>query len=284
MIFGWMVAGQATAGPAATMAGIANAWYQVGTPGPDWLDRFATLWPARGVLALSKAGVERQSAIWPRKRVRLVHPGVSLEAADSASRLDMRALRGRLGLPPEAAIVGIVGRLQRWKGMHVFIDAFARIHSANGAVRGVIVGGPHETEPRYAEELREQADRLGVSNSITFAGFQSNPLEWMQAMDVVVHASDREPFGIVIVEAMALGKPVVAGSEGGPSEIITGGLNGLLSPYGDGGALAEAMTRFLVDPVFARRVGGAARERAREFSDRAYAARVIEAIREFAAS
>jgi glycosyltransferase involved in cell wall biosynthesis len=284
LIFGWMVAGQATAGPAAVLAGLPSAWYQVGTPGPDWLDRFATLWPARGVLALSRAGVERQAAIWPRKQVRLVHPGASFAAADAARALDKRALRQRLGLNPDAPIVGTVGRLQRWKGMHVFLDAFALLSASRPALQGVIVGGPHETERGYDNELRAQAERLGVSKSVTFAGFQSNSVEWMQAMDVFVHAADREPFGIVVVEAMALGKPVVAGAEGGPAEIITPGVNGLLAPYGDAQAIAEAVGRVLDEPSLATLLGEAARTRAGEFSDRKYAERVIAAIRDFTAS
>jgi glycosyltransferase involved in cell wall biosynthesis len=284
LVFGWMVAGQATAGPAAMLAGLPNAWYQVGTPGPDWLDRFATLWPARGVLALSKAGVERQSAIWPRKRVRLVHPGASFAAVEAARVLGKAELRTRLGLDPRATIVGTVGRLQRWKGMHVFLDALALLLKQRPDLHGVIVGGPHETEPRYGDELRAQAERLGVTKSVTFTGFQPNATEWMQSMDVFVHAADHEPFGIVVVEAMALGKPVVAGAEGGPAEIITDGVNGLLAPYGNAGAMAAAVGRVVDDPTFAERLGAAARERAGEFTDRSFAARVIAAIREFAAS
>jgi glycosyltransferase involved in cell wall biosynthesis len=284
IVFGWMVAGQATAGPAAMLAGLPNAWYQVGTPGPDWLDRFATLWPARGVLALSRAGVERQSAIWPKKRVRLVHPGASFAAVDAARVLEKTALRTRLGLDPRATIVGTVGRLQRWKGMHVFLEAFALLLKERPDLRGVIVGGAHETEPRYGDELRALAERLGVAKSVTFAGFQPNATEWMQSMDVFVHAADREPFGIVVVEAMALGKPVVAGAEGGPAEIITSGVDGLLAPYGDAGAVAAAVGRVIDDPSFAERLAAAARKRAADFTDRSFAARVIAAIREFVAS
>jgi glycosyltransferase involved in cell wall biosynthesis len=284
MVFGWMVAGQATAGPAASIAGLKNAWYQVGTPGPDWLDRFATLWPAAGVIALSKAGVEAQARIWPHRPVRLVHPGASLAAADAAGRLEKGALRSRFGLPVEAVIIGTVGRLQRWKGMHVFLEAFAGIHAGSPETHGVIVGGPHETEPGYGDELRSQAGRLGIAGAVTLAGFQSNAVEWMQAMDVVVHAADREPFGIVVVEAMALGKPVVAGAAGGPSEIITNGMTGLLAPFGDVPGLKTALLRILTDPPFAARIGAAARERAADFSDTAYAAKVISTIREFSAS
>jgi glycosyltransferase involved in cell wall biosynthesis len=99
-------------------------------------------------------------------------------------------------------------------------------------------------------------------------------------MDVFVHTSDREPFGIVVIEAMALGKPVIAGSGGGPAEIITDGENGLLVPYGDDESLAHAILRYLDDHAFAARLGAAARTRAAVFDDRTYAAHVIAALRE----
>ncbi len=99
-------------------------------------------------------------------------------------------------------------------------------------------------------------------------------------MDVFVHASDREPFGIVVIEAMALGKPVIAGAGGGPAEIITDGENGVLVPYGDEESLARAILRYLDDHAFAARVGAAARIRAAVFDDRTYAAHVIAALRE----
>ena len=279
LCFGWMVAGQATAGLAALFAGLPCGWYQVGTPRPDGLDRFATLLPARGVLALSRDGQTAQARIWPHRPVSLVHPGVSLQALEAVRALDPVALRRRLGLPVDRHVVGIVGRLQRWKGMHLFLDAIAAERRSRPDVHGVIVGGPHETEPGYGDELRAQAQALGISDAVTFAGFQSNAAEWMQAMDVFVHASDREPFGIVVVEAMALGKSVVAGASGGPAEVITDGRDGLLVPFGDVAGLAAAIERYLADPAFAARLGSAARERARDFSDRAYATNVVAALR-----
>ncbi len=97
------------------------------------------------------------------------------------------------------------------------------------------------------------------------AGAQTNIPEWMQAMDVMVHASDREPFGIVVLEAMALGKPLVAGAEGGPREIITEGVNGLLTPYDDAPALAQAIARYLNDPEWAERLEMRRKSRPRVF-------------------
>ena len=278
--FGWMVAGQITAGLAALIARVPCVWYQVGTPRPDWLDRMATALPARGVLVLSRAGEIAQRRLWPHRVVRLVYPGTPLDAHDAMRCIPPIALRAKLMLPPAGPLVGIVGRLQRWKGMHVFLDAVAILRRARPDLHAVIVGGPHETEPGYGDELRTQARVLGLGAAVTFAGFQSNATEWMQAMDVVVHAADDEPFGIVVIEAMALGKPVVAGSGGGPAEIVTHGRDGLLAPYGDAAALAAAIEQYLADPGFGARAGAAARARAQQFSDVAYARNVVTALRE----
>ena len=280
LVLGWMVAGQLTAGPAALMAGVPDAWYQVGTPGPDWMDRLATLLPARGVLVLSRAGAAAQARVWPARRQWLVYPGASLDAFDPSRLPDPPEARRRLGFGVSGPLIGMVARLQRWKGVHVLVEAMTHVRTARPDARAVVVGGPHETEPSYPAELQELVRRYGLQDVVRLAGFQVNVPEWMQAMDVIVHASDREPFGIVVIEAMALGKPVIAGAAGGPAEIITDGVDGLLVRYGDPPALAGAILRCLGDVPFATRMGAAARERAAAFDDRRFAVNVIAALRE----
>jgi glycosyltransferase involved in cell wall biosynthesis len=142
----------------------------------------------------------------------------------------------------------------------------------------VIVGGAHAMEADYESSLRAQIEGAGLRERVVMAGFQSAIPEWMQAMDVIVHASDTEPFGIVVIEAMALGKAVVAGSEGGPKEIITDGVDGLLAPYGDAPRLASQILRFLDDPAFMQATGAAARERALQFAPERYAEQFVAAV------
>jgi glycosyltransferase involved in cell wall biosynthesis len=280
LVLGWMVAGQLTAGPAALLAGVRCVWYQVGTPRPDWLDRVATLLPARGVLVLSRAGAAAQAGLWPARRQWLVYPGAALDAFDPGKLPAPAEARRRLGLAGGGPLVGMVARLQRWKGVHVLVEAMAAVHAARPDARAVIVGGSHETEPEYPSELEARVKALGLAAVVRFAGFQANVPEWMQAMDVVVHASDREPFGIVVIEAMALGKPVVAGAAGGPAEIVTDGVDGTLVAYGDAPAVARAILQYLDDAPFAARMGAAARARAAAFDGRTFAANVIAALRE----
>jgi glycosyltransferase involved in cell wall biosynthesis len=245
--------------------------------------RVATAVPARGVITLSQSGANAQAAIPPARRQRIVYPGVELDRFDVNRLATPGALRARLRLPAEGPLVGIVTRLQRWKGVHVLIEAVARLVPIHHGLHCVIVGGTHDLEREYRGELMRQVSALALQSHVTFAGLQPNVQDWMQAMDVVVHASDHEPFGIVVIEAMALGKPVIAGSAGGPSEIINPGVNGLLAPFGDAVALASALRRYIEDPQFARNIGDAARRRAGEFSAREYAANVISAVRDLSA-
>ncbi|MBX7117374.1 MAG: glycosyltransferase family 4 protein [Gemmatimonadaceae bacterium] len=283
LVFGWMVASQLLAGPAAMLAGVPGAWYQVGLPRPDWLDRLASWCPARGIVVLSEDVRAAQARVTPRRPMPLVYPGASLERFEAVRGESPAALRASFGLPAQGPLIGIVGRLQRWKGMHTVIEAMPAVRAAHPGAHLAIIGGAHETEPGYGDVLRARTRTLGLEGAVTFAGFQADVPRWMQAMDILVHASDREPFGIVVVEAMALGKPVVAGDRGGPAEIITDGTHGLLSPFGDAPALARALGRFLGDPAFAAACGAAARARAQDFSAARYARELVTALRALAA-
>jgi glycosyltransferase involved in cell wall biosynthesis len=282
LVFGWMVSSQLLAGPAAWLADLPSAWYQVGLPSPDWMDRFATFCRARAVVVLSRDVAAAQARIRPLRPQHLVYPGASIDEFAAVRAVSPAALRARFGLPSSGPVIGIVGRLQRWKGMHAVIAAMPVVRARHADAHLVIVGGAHDTEPAYGDELRALVQANRLEGAVTFAGYQADVPHWMQAMDIVVHASDREPFGIVVVEAMALGKPVIAGAAGGPAEIITDGQDGLLVPFNDVPALARAVTRFLDDPAFAQRCGAAAQTRALDFSARRYATRLVDAIREIA--
>jgi glycosyltransferase involved in cell wall biosynthesis len=278
-VLSWMTKGQLYSGPAARMAKVPALWYQLAVSQRNsGIDRLATLLPAVGVLTLSQAGSRAQVDLWPHRPVRLVHPGVELERFDPTRLPSPMAARQKLGLPTDGPLIGIVGRMQRWKGMHTLVQALPAILKVYPQSHAVLVGGKHDLEPDYPDFLAQQVRDLGLVERVIMAGLQRNIPEWMQALDVVVHASDREPFGIVIIEAMALGKPVIAGAEGGPVEIITPGVDGLLTPFEDAQALAEAVLQYLDDQQYACRLSKAARRRAAEFSTRRYADNLIAAV------
>lgn len=279
-IANWMWITHLYGGLAAIASGLPAVWYQLEVPNANsWLVRLATLLPARAIITLSKDGQQEQAKIWPYRPTPLVYPGVALDRFEPAILPSPIEARIKLGLPVQGPLIGIVGRLQRWKGMHTLIEAMPQVLQRYPDAHCVVVGGKHDLEAEYEDFLKTQIADLGLSDRVSMVGLQRNVPEWMQAMDIVVHASDNEPFGIVIIEAMALGKPVIAGNAGGPTEIITDGVNGLLTPYNDADALAIAVLRYLENPEFAHNMGIAARQRALDFSTQRYAQNFVNVVR-----
>jgi len=279
-IVSWMTKAHLYAGLAAPFTGRPVLWYQHGVPsGRDLTTRLATLLPADGVLACSETIARAQEQLWPHRRTRCVHPCVDLDRFDADKLPSQKEVRRKADLPVDVPVVGMVARMQRWKGVHVFVEAMAHVVQKHPDVRGVIIGGRHDLEPDYPVFVEKRISDLGLRHHVSWVGFQSNVSHWMQAMDVIVHASDHEPFGMVILESMALGKPTVAGASGGPLEIITDGLNGLLAPYGNAVALSRSILRYIEDPSFAKSIGQAAKRRASNFSSDHYALQFRDAVR-----
>lgn len=283
-VLSWMGKTHLYGGPAAFLAKTPAVWHQHGIPQNHPIDRLATLLPSKGIIVVSRSAAAAQARLWPKRSIRLVHPGSRLERFNPCQLPSPQEVRCSLELPPTGPLIGMVGRLQRWKGMHTLIQAMPLILQEFPEAHCVIVGGEHNLEPDYPSYLRQLIEALNLQQQVILAGFQKNVEQWMQACDIVVHASDNEPFGLVIIEAMALGKPVVAASEGGPRDIITEGVDGLLAPYNQPQALAQAIMRYLRNPDFAQKVGKAAQKRALEFSTRRYGERLVEAIRELLSS
>ena len=281
-ILGWMAKGHLYGGPAAKLAGIPAVWFQHGLPNPDsWLDSLANRIPAAGSLACSEFSADAQRKATPHLTVRVVHPPTDLESFDPSRLPTPAECRRQLKLPAEGPVIGIFGRLQTWKGMHVLLDAFPAVLAKYPAATAVIVGGVWELEQAYEARLHLQAHSLGIAGRVVFAGHQTNVSQWMQACGVIVHASDREPFGMVVVEAMALGKPVIAGAIGGPREVITEGVDGFLVSYADTEGLSASILKYLDNQTMAEKMGEAARQRAQYFSVERYARGVCDAMKEW---
>jgi glycosyltransferase involved in cell wall biosynthesis len=257
VVLSWMSKAHLYAAPAATILKVPALWFQHGLPrANDPIDRLATLASAGAVLAPSETVAAAQAALWPHRRTRVIYPGIDTNGAGLASNVQKDALLAGVGVPKDATVIGIVGRLQRWKGMHVLIEALPEIVAARPDAHVVIVGGDHPLEPGYRGHLQRLSHARGVADRVHIAGYRADALSWMAAFDVVVHASDNEPFGLVVLEAMALGKPLVAGAAGGPAEVIRDGVEGFLVPYEDARGLADRVVRYLEDPELSARLGG----------------------------
>lgn len=274
LVLSWMGKAHFYAGPAAWLAGVEAIWYQHGIAQPDRLDKSLGYIPAKAVICPSQAAMEEQMKVTPKLPAAVVYPSVDLTRYNLSSVSPLQEVRKELGLPLDKKIAGIVARLQRWKGIHVFLQAAEKLSKQNPELYFVVVGGPHVSEPDYPATLREQAIRAGISNRVLFAGHQPDAARWIQAFDILVHASYREPFGMVIVEGMALGKPVIASQAGGPTETITHGVNGMLVPPGDAESLASAVKELLQDNRKYERISRAAMDRARHFSSERMASEI----------
>lgn len=159
----------------------------------------------------------------------LVPNGVDLSRYDSPR--DMHIARRILGVPAQGHVVGVVGRIVEWKGQSCFIEAISILLERGLDVRGVIVGEADNTplDQLYLNSLHKLCHQLYVAEKISWLGFQDDIQLVMNALDILVLcSSEPEPFGMVIIEAMAAGTPVVATAAGGPLEIIENGRNGLL--------------------------------------------------------
>lgn len=163
--------------------------------------------------------------------------------------------------------IGMVGRLAEWKGQDVFVRALAELRKEHPQVRARIIGSAMFGEDDFEQRLRALVAELGLVDVVTFTGFVDRVEEELARLQVLVHASTvPEPFGQVVVEGLAAGLPVVATRAGGPAEIITDGVDGLLVPPGDVEALARALNRLITDSELRQRLGDAGVERSKDFS------------------
>jgi glycosyltransferase involved in cell wall biosynthesis len=262
LILNWSAKTQVYGSVAATLARMPGrvVWWQQGIPDRHWLDRLATVLPARAVGCYSSPAKRAQESHWPHRQAWVIYPGIDPpELVTESQRLK---LRQQLGIPPDRIVIGIVGRLQPWKGQHRLLRALAYLLQRGHAVHGLVVGGnAYDLSPGYEEALHELIRDLGLSSNVTFTGQVADATPYVQAMEISVNASTAEPFGLVLLEAMAVGVPVVAFAAGGPAEIIESDRSGVLVAADQEGALAEGLRRLVDDRAFRCRVGRGGQER-----------------------
>ena len=265
VVLAWLPRAHTWLAPAAVLARRADrlVWWQHHISRGERLEIVATLLPARCVIATSDAAAEAQRARRPRRSCTVIRPGIDLPAAsDASARADLRA---RLGIPPGRTIVGIAGRLVRWKGHERFVDAVALLHRSGRDVAGLVVGGvAYGIDGGLPERQRRRAEAAGLADRVVFTDHTDDPLTHIALMDVLVSATVGEPFGLTLVEAMAVGTPVVAVGHAGPAEIVMPGVSGVLTPDGQPESIAAAVAALLDDDELRERVRAGGRARVEE--------------------
>jgi len=198
-----------------------------------------------------------------RTKRKIIHNGVNL--SDYMQSCDAVQVRKEIDCKPDQVLVGLVARLDWWKGHEYFLEAMAEVASKNNNTKGLIIGGlaelNYDRSIRYLDRLHVMVNSLDLGEKIVFTGHRSDVPCLLAALDVVVHASSTpEPFGLTVIEGMAAGKPVVATAAGGVLDIIQDGVNGLLVPCKDSKAMAGAILKILSDHDKAEQMGLAARQ------------------------
>ena len=255
LVLSWMPQVHVHVAPAAMLAGLAGrlVWFQHYLPNRrHWLDRSLPLLPARAVGCCSESVA--QAMLWPRRPTFVVHPGI--EPRQSRTEQERASARRALGLPEGRPVIGIVGRLEPLKRQDLFLRVLAVLVRRGHDVHGLVVGGEADgTASGYREHLRGTAARLGLRGNVTFTGHVEDATLQMQAMDALVNVSTQEGFSLALVEAMALGLPVAAFANGGPTEIVEPGVSGLLVPADDEGMLADQLDALLRHGELRERLG-----------------------------
>ncbi len=202
-------------------------------------------------------------------RVEVIHPGVDLEMFRPHDRGHVRRV---LGLPADATVLMFAGRIQPLKAPDVLLRAVAVLLARDPSLRpGLvvpIVGGPSGSGLDHPESLAQLATALGLADVVRFVPpvDQATLADWYAAADLVAVPSYNESFGLVAVEAQAVGTPVVAAAVGGLTTVVADGRSGVLVEGHDPGVWAEAVHRLVRDPALRARLGTGAVEQANRFS------------------
>jgi glycosyltransferase involved in cell wall biosynthesis len=209
------------------------------------------------------------------ERVVTVPSGIDLERLGKVG--DPGPRRKELGVPQQAVVVGMVAALAPHKDHRTFLQAAAAVKKELPAVRFLIVG-----EGDLEADLKELSGSLGLSQEVIFTGFRKDVLELIRMFDIFVLSSYLEGMGTSLLDAMGLGKAVVATRTGGIPEVVQEGQNGLLVPPRRPGELAEAILRLGRDESLRRRMGARGRELVNNFSVRKTVERTEEVYGRFA--
>ena len=220
-----------------------------------WVDHWA---------AVSKTSKSYLQSRWdiPDDRISIIYNGIDTETFVPRPGSCQRALRSKLGWDEDWIVLISVGSLVARKRHSQLIAAFAEMPERPANARLIILG-----EGSERAQLENLVAAYGLSQEIRLPGRQTDVCNWLAASDILVHSALDEAFGLVIVEAMACGKPTIATGDKGPAEIVDNGKTGLLIPGEERAPLSDAMSCLISDGALRFGLGQAARNEAiRRFS------------------
>ncbi len=191
-----------------------------------------------------------------REIIRTIYYGI--EPAQTSS--DRNALRASLNMGKEDIVVGIIARLVEQKGHRYLIDGFAKAVTENQKLRLLIVGSGE-----LEGELKKRIKRENLQEKVIFTGYRSDTVDLLNAIDIFAHPSLWEGFGLSVLEAMNMGKPVVATNVSALPELVEDTVTGFLVPPRDASALADALLKLAANPSLRQQMGASGQQRCRSF-------------------
>lgn len=185
----------------------------------------------------------------PSEKVTVIYNGIELDRF-SPTAIDKNKVRAELNIGKDDIVIGHAGKLDKGKGVFDLLLATERVCKKYPAARLLFVGvGPAQ------KQLALQSEKLGLKEKVIFAGLQRDMIRLFSVMDIFVLASTtREAFGMALIEAMAMGIPVIGTAIGGIPEIIQNKNNGILVPANDSQSLAEGIINYIENKEFAKRI------------------------------
>ncbi len=204
-------------------------------------------------------------------KINIVHNGVSISELLKVTK-KTGSLADEMSIKKSDIIAGVVGRFTACKKYEVFLDAFKIISKKKLNLYGVIVGDCVSSNSiqlgldlKYKDQILKTHKDLKLENKVKFVGFKDNPETFLKEIDILVFTSNSEPFGRVIIEAMAVAVPVVAVYAGGAPEIVVNDQTGILVSPDNPEELSNAIIQLYYDPMLRRRYGKAGWERAKKY-------------------
>ena len=268
------VRASAYAAPAARLARLPFVWHMrdfwllEAEPASKLADRIGKLLIGRAAAAVITNSHAVAAHLPSSANAFVLHNGIDLSSFDASNSTpgNRAAMCQEAGFHPAAPLVGMVGRLRPTKGQHSFLHMAGKLAETVPDCRFLVVGGdPFRVGDDYEARLTALCSQLGLEDRVHWTGQLSDVRPALEAMDVFVHPGTPEPFGLVNIEAMAMGKPVVAFGHGALPEIVAHDETGILVPPDDIGALTGAVSRLLGDVPLSQRMGLAGRRRVEEY-------------------
>ena len=197
----------------------------------------------------------------PPEKITVIYDGLELEKLDMTS--DGSMFRSQFNIPQEAFTVGLVGLQIPWKGQEIFLDAAAILKEKIPNLKMVIIGGTPDDCVPFDQMLRRRVEDEMLEETVVFTGHATDMPTVYNGLDVVVSASTSpEPLGTVVIESMAMGRPLIGPNHGGAAEMMEHEKTGLLFEHGNAGDLARTISQFYDSVELRKSLGKAARKKA----------------------